>query len=400
LIIKNKNIWKLFVIIIPAILVLSGCSIIFNEKQMTNYSYEESIIFQDWPLDAQSRGLGSSVSEYEGEGGGALGTQIVIQDVPAYAGNDGGCGPTAAAMILGYYDGHGFPDLVAGDASSQTSAVNNMISSQGNWDDYCVPLDYYPGPMYSDKSEYPYGDEHSDDCIADFMKTSQSKVNNYYSWSWFSDVDDALEDYVDYIAPQYEVNANNLQYYYSGSGLNWDNYCAEINANRPMVLLIDSNGNNDADHFVTAIGYWDNNGQQYYGCYDTWTKNIKWYDFTKMAYGNDQGVYGATFCELTQLGSQLAYSPTSYDFGTLNKGVIDFTTFEIWNNGAESLTYSISESCNWVEVTPTSGISSGEHDQIIVSIDTTGLSNGNHVCNININSESTLMAVLEFLRYL
>ena len=162
----NKNIWKLFVFIIPVILLLSGFSIIFYEKQMTNNSYEETIIFQDWPLDVQNRDIRSSVSEYEGVGGGALGTEVVIQDVPAYKNNPGGCGPIAAAMIIGYYDGQGYPDLVAGDASSQTSAVNNMISSQGNWDDYCVPLDYWPGPMYNDKSEYPYGDEHDDDLVA------------------------------------------------------------------------------------------------------------------------------------------------------------------------------------------------------------------------------------------
>ena len=350
---------------------------------MISIQYEENIVFQDWPVDAQSRDIGSPVFEGEDVGGGASGTQVVIQDVPVYLGYRG-CGPTAAAMIIGYYDGHGYPDLVSGDASTQTTAVNNMISSQGNWDDYCVPLDYYPGPMYNDKSEYPWGDEHDDDCIADFMKTSQSYYNNYYSWSWFSDVDDALEDYVDYIAPQYEVDASNLKYIWGG--LNWDNYCAEINANRPMVLLIDSDGDDDADHYVTGVGYWDDNGQKYYGCYDTWTSSLRWYDFSEMGYGNNQGIYGATFCEFTQIGAQLAYSPSFYDFGTLNKGVIDFTAFEIWNSGPESLTYSLSESCNWVEVVPTSGVSTGKHNQIVVSIDTTGLSDGNHNCNININS--------------
>ena len=106
-----------------------------------------------------------------------------------------GCGPTAAGMVIGYWDEHGFDDLVDGDSSSQTDEVKNMMSTQGNWDDYCLPLDS-SGPILDDKSEPPSGDEHNNNCVADFMDTSQSARSLRYGWSWYSDVDNGFSGYI------------------------------------------------------------------------------------------------------------------------------------------------------------------------------------------------------------
>jgi hypothetical protein len=83
---------------------------------------------------------------------------------------------------------------------------------------------------------------------------------------------------------------------------------------------------------------------------------------------------------------ELSYSPASHDFGDKYEGETDSTTFEVWNSGTGTLTYSVSETCDWVEVNPTSGSSTGEHDTITIDIDTTGLSEGLHTCDITINS--------------
>ena len=64
------------------------------------------------------------------------------------------------------------------------------------------------------------------------------------------------------------------------------------------------------------------------------------------------------------------------------------TTFEIWNNGTGQLDYTLSENCDWVTVSPESGSSSGEHDVITVSINTSGLSEGLHTCSVSISSNS------------
>ncbi|MHA1431032.1 MAG: COG1470 family protein, partial [Candidatus Freyarchaeota archaeon] len=86
------------------------------------------------------------------------------------------------------------------------------------------------------------------------------------------------------------------------------------------------------------------------------------------------------------LEPRLSYSPSSHNFGDEYEGGTGSTTFEIWNSGTGTLTYSLDESCGWVSVHPTSGSSTGEHDTITVGIDTTGLSEGIHSCTISISS--------------
>ncbi|HEC81544.1 MAG TPA: hypothetical protein ENI42_03855 [Thermoplasmatales archaeon] len=90
---------------------------------------------------------------------------------------------------------------------------------------------------------------------------------------------------------------------------------------------------------------------------------------------------------LSQGAPVLSFSPSSYDFGSMMAGGTGSTTFEIWNNGGGQLNYTLSETCDWVSVSPLSGNSSGEHDVITVSIDTTDLSEGTlYTCDVSISS--------------
>jgi len=228
---------------------------------------------------------------------GALATSqaaVVIPDVPAYIWHHG-CGPTAAGMIVGYWDTQGFDDLVPGDASTQTAAVDAMMATEGpasNYTDYCQPIDSYP-TLLPDKSELPLGDEHADDCVADYMKTSQSYHYNYYGWSWFSDVGPAMENYVNALAgSDYAVTVGNL-FMAGSSGLNWDSFRAEMDAGQPMVLLVDTDGSGGTDHFVTAVGYDVVGGIQKYACLNTWDTGVHWFDFAPLASGQPWGIYGA-----------------------------------------------------------------------------------------------------------
>jgi len=220
-----------------------------------------------------------------------IGTDVVLLDVPAYRWYRG-CGPTAASMLLGYWDILGFSHLVQGSAASRTAAVEAMIASSGNWVDYCLPLDYssvHPSPL-PDRSELPPGDEHPDDSVADLMNTSRSYNSNYYGWSWFSHVDNALVDYVQMVAPQYLAAVSNT--------LPWETFRAEIDNGHPVVLLVDTDADGTSDHFVTAMGYSDESGVRRYACRDTWDYGIHWFDFAGMANGQPWGILGATFFEL------------------------------------------------------------------------------------------------------
>ena len=214
--------------------------------------------------------------------------QVIISGVPAYIWYNG-CGPTAEGMLLGYWDGRGFGNLVEGDASTQTQAVDDMMSSSGNYLDYCLPIDNWPD-LFSDLSEPPPGDEHVDDCVADFMETSQSYYDNRYGWSWYSDMDDALREYVAEFCPNYSATVENLPW----GAFTWERFCAEIDANRPVILLVDTDGNGSTDHFVTALGYGDQTGTNSYACRNTWDTWVHWYDFAQMSYWQPWGIYGAT----------------------------------------------------------------------------------------------------------
>ena len=220
----------------------------------------------------------------------------IIPEVPAYLWHHG-CGPTAAGMLIGYWDTRGFDALVPGDPHTQTAAVNSIIASEGsasNYTDYCEPLDdpaTNPSPL-PDKSESPPGDEHLDNCIADYMKTSQSYHGNYYGWSWFSQVGIGMRNYVSSLAQSgYYATTDNL--YYGSPRLNWDWFRAEIDSGRPVVLLVDTDGNRVTDHFVTAIGYGVVNGIQMYACLDTWYTDIRWCEFAPIALGQSWGIWGA-----------------------------------------------------------------------------------------------------------
>jgi len=226
--------------------------------------------------------------------------QVVIPGVPACIWHHG-CGPTAVGMVVGYYDGKGCVNLVPGDASTQTAAVDAMIADDrsnpdcsapdgDHYQDYSCPMDAYPD-LLADMSET--GGAHASNCVADFFMTSWSSWGNYYGWSWFSDVPSSFTGYVNWITPHYHPVASNRYF----SGFNWSSYKAEINANRPVVLLVDTDGNGDTDHFVTGIGYDD--ATMEYGIYNTWDTNIHWYLWRGMQVGNTWGIYGVTLFRLS-----------------------------------------------------------------------------------------------------
>jgi rhodanese-related sulfurtransferase len=84
----------------------------------------------------------------------------------------------------------------------------------------------------------------------------------------------------------------------------------------------------------------------------------------------------------------LAYYPVSHDFGDVKKGETNSTTFEIWNAGCCSVLYELYENEEWIQVTPTEGQTTGEHDIITVIIETSNLTYGLHTSNITISSNA------------
>jgi hypothetical protein len=236
---------------------------------------------------------------------GATG-DVLISGVPSYLWQHG-CGPTALGMVIGYYDAIGFSDLVAGNASTQTTEVNDAMANASHYADYSLPKDYYP-TLLADKSQT--GGAHASNCLADFMKTSWSIEGNYYGWSWSNYIAIAFNSYVTSKNSIYQHQAN--QEYYSDE-IAWNTFINEIDNNRPVVLLVDSDGDGGTDHFVTGIGY--NSSSKTYAVYDTWDHNVHWYTWHAMASGNTWGIWGFTSLTLkfsiTATASPLEYGTTS-----------------------------------------------------------------------------------------
>ena len=133
---------------------------------------------------------------------------------------------------------------------------------------------------------------HTDNCIADYMHTSKSTFDNYYGWAWSDDIGSAFDDYVQQQNSNYSVEFQDY-YFYNGT-LNWSILTSEIDLGRPMVFLVDTDGNDTTDHFVTVIDYRTHGPNNEYGCWDTWDdKKIHWEDFNQMSAGVPWGIWGA-----------------------------------------------------------------------------------------------------------
>ena len=59
-------------------------------------------------------------------------------------------------------------------------------------------------------------------------------------------------------------------------------------------------------------------------------------------------------------------------------------TFEVWNSGTGTLTYSISDDVGWLACSPPGGTSTGEHDTITVSYSTAALAAGSYSATITV----------------
>ncbi|MDH7506822.1 MAG: hypothetical protein QHH15_03410 [Candidatus Thermoplasmatota archaeon] len=117
------------------------------------------------------------------------------------------------------------------------------------------------------------------------------------------------------------------------------------------------------------------------------TENLHGYlsgDIIISSNGGDGVVHVCIY--LHKKGPILSYSVTDFNFGEHERGWIGNTTFEIWNSGEQTLNYIISEDLSWIEINPTSGSSTGEHDTINVNVVNTSSLTGYNYGYISINS--------------
>ena len=61
-------------------------------------------------------------------------------------------------------------------------------------------------------------------------------------------------------------------------------------------------------------------------------------------------------------------------------------SFEVWTSGPKAINYSIGDDASWLSCSPTTGISTGEHDSITVNYASSGLSSGVYSAGITITA--------------
>jgi len=112
--------------------------------------------------------------------------------------------------------------------------------------------------------------------------------------------------------------------------------------------------------------------------YPAWNAGMGMYgiQITTLLDGDEYPGNDVTSDTVSVEGPGLGFNPDNVDFDTMGVNQTGSSTFEIWNDGVGTLSYSLSEFESWLSVSPVSGDSTGEHDTITVDVDTTGLSPG------------------------
>jgi hypothetical protein len=220
---------------------------------------------------------------------------VTLSNVPAYYWYHG-CTPTAVGELMGYWDVRGYSNLLSASgwsAVSQTANVLDQISSPAH------NAKYDPTP---DNASLPTPAKTS---IADYLGTSVDPLG--YGSTYTSNIIYGMTGYASYRG--YASTATQYTYVLGLIGLTWSRLQTEINAGRPMVFNVDSNGDGSNDHSVCVLGYQTVSGANYYGYYTGWSEDetIQWARFRGMSSSYAWGISsGESFQITSAMGSSLS----------------------------------------------------------------------------------------------
>ena len=291
----------------------------------------------------------------------------VLGSVPAFDWTYG-CSPTAAAMLTGYYDNIGYPDMYTGPENGGIVPLDNSGWGVGQSPLSATHIGFDGRAINGHVEDYyiDYGNTNSDpftgvwpehthgDCTGDYMGTSQSKFGNSDGTTTFFYYPDG-NPLIDYTGSEpndrdgchgvrlfvesrgYSVVENYNQpifgfdwdgdgtvYEPNTLGFTYDQYKAEIDAGRPVLIHI-------SGHTMLGFGY-DANSNLIY-LHDTWD-----YSSHTMIWGGDydgRKHFGVTVIELVQSLQGLPLCPgESYDFSDGNWGSPSDGDFYLSANGS------------------------------------------------------------------
>jgi len=86
---------------------------------------------------------------------------------------------------------------------------------------------------------------------------------------------------------------------------------------------------------------------------------------------------------ISSAAPEISCKPESLSFTAVEGGSTPTNkTLEVWNSGIDTLSWSVTDDADWLSENPTSGSSTGEHDAVVVSVNTTGMSDGDYSASI------------------
>jgi PKD repeat protein len=240
---------------------------------------------------------------------------VILDDVPAFDWSYG-CANTSAAMMMGYYDLNGYSNMYAGPANGGVCPSTNMIwgwgesplsathqgydglNVRGHVDDYFVSTGYDGEDPWMTGGWEPHDWA---DCTGDFMGTSQysfgaidgatmfyyradgERLGDVSGMAGFRDRDgcSGMADF----ASSRDYHASNYFTVLTGSisDFTFIEYMAEIDAGRPLLIMVSSE---TSGHAMLGVGY-DSAAQDIY-LHDTWDWSTHTMDWNGEYSGMDQ----------------------------------------------------------------------------------------------------------------
>ena len=243
-----------------------------------------------------------------------------------------GCSPTSAGMMMGYYDIHGYgglyySNLVPGGVAETSNygnpgaIANQAIASAGHI------ADFYSGGYGASGDDV--GPNHSFNCLADFMGTSQDSVGSSNGSTWFyyfsngaplhdyqaveygiwnKDGMYGIGEYVKYagydVANLYTQLTDNQGKTY---GFTFADYMHEIDLGRVVMIQVEG-------HSMFGYGYDAATNKIF--LYDTWSAGV--HDMIWGGSYSGMELWGVTVMELT--GGEVVPVPTAVLLGILGLG--------------------------------------------------------------------------------
>ena len=214
---------------------------------------------------------------------------VILSNVPADYDWWNGCSPTAAGMLFGWWEEAG-QDSFPGSHRDLPAAYPDTSANPADYTDARGVVAGWAHKQAGMAQGLQYGsyENHAPDSLADFMLTYEggtSRCDMPHGFETFAAWDDPR-------TTQIESRRMSTSTVYVDYGWSYADYCAQIDANKPVHLGLASDL---GGHSVLGVGYNNTAGQQDVILLTTWHWGLQqwqWADETYSGYG--LSVYGGT----------------------------------------------------------------------------------------------------------